>query len=278
MINDKQASDLLLGEAEKWCRKKKFSKLVGPVSFSTNHECGLLVDGFDIPPVVGIPYNPRYYSDLLEGWGLSKYKDLVSLRMDLPKMPEYLELAMSSLKKRGHFLLRPFCLKKFSHEIDAIWHIYNESWADNWGFVPMSKEDFEYSANEMRSFIQPEHCFIAEVNGEPVGFSLTLPDINVVLKKMDGRIFPFGWINFFWNKNKIKLFRVIALGVKKKHRRLGIDAALYYETYKIFLEKKIKWCDMSWVLEDNKGMLGPIHRLGGVIYKRHRIYERDILS
>ena len=113
VVNDKQASNLLLSEAEQWCRKKNFSKLIGPVSFSTNHECGLLIDGFDTPPVIGIPYNPRYYSDFLEDWGLSKYKDLVSLRMDLPKVPEYLELAMARIKKRERFLVRPFCLNKF---------------------------------------------------------------------------------------------------------------------------------------------------------------------
>ena len=278
VINDEQASDLLLDEAEKWCQKKKFNKLMGPVNLSTNHECGLLVDGFDIPPVIGMPYNPRYYSNLLEGWGLEKNKDLVSLRMELPKIPEYLGSAMSRLKKRGRFMVRPFRLNKFNEEIDAIWHIYNESWVDNWGFIPMSKEEFLYSANEMRSFFQPEYCFIAEVNGEPAGFSLTLPDINVILKKMNGRTFPFGWASFFWNKNKIKLYRVLALGVKKQYRRSGIDVALYYETYKKFVEKKIKWCDMSWVLEDNKDILSPISRLGGVIYKRHRIYERDIFS
>jgi GNAT superfamily N-acetyltransferase len=278
VVNDKQASDLLLDNAEQWCREKKFNKLVGPVSFTTNHECGLLVDGFDTPPVIGIPYNPRYYSDFIESWGLGKYKDLVSLRMDLPKMPEYLESAMSRLNKRDRFTVRPFCLKKFNEEIDSMWKIYNESWEDNWGFVSMSKEEFEYSSNEIRDFIQPEYCFIAEVDGEPVGFSLTLPDINAVLKKMNGRVFPFGWAKFFWNKNKIKLFRVVALGVKKQYRRSGIDVALYYETYNKFLEKKIKWCDMSWILEDNKGMLGPIHRLGGTIYKRHRIYERNISS
>ena len=175
-------------------------------------------------------------------------------------------------------MVRPFRSNKFNEEIDAIWHIYKESWVDNWGFIPMSKEEFLYSANEMRSFFQPEYCFIAEVNGKPVGFSLTLPDVNVVLKKMDGRVFPFGWASFFWNRKKIKLYRVVALGVKKKYRRVGIDAALYYETLKIFVEKKIKWFDMSWVLEDNKGMLVAIHRLGGTIYKRHRIYERNILS
>jgi len=175
-------------------------------------------------------------------------------------------------------MVRPFRLNSFYEEIEGIWHIYNESWVDNWGFIPMSKEEFLYSANEMRIFFQSEHCFIAEVNGEPAGFSLTLPDINVILKKMNGRTFPFGWARFFWNKNKIKLYRVLALGVKKQYRHLGVDVGLYYETYKKFVEKKIKWCDMSWVLEDNKDILSPLSRLGGVIYKRHRIYERDVIS
>ena len=278
VINDKQASNLLLCEAEKWCKEKKLNKLVGPVNLSTNHECGLLVDSFDIPPVIGIPYNPPHYSNLLEGWGLKKYKDLLSFRMELPKIPDYLESAMSRIKKRGRFMVRPFHLKTFHEDIEAIWHIYNESWADNWGFIPMSKEEFLYTANEMRSFFQPGYSFIVEVNGEPVGFSLTLPDINVILKKMNGRVFPFGWAKFFWNKNKIKMYRVVALGVKKQYRRLGVDAALYYETYKKFVENKIKWCDMSWMIEDNKEILIPISRLGGTIYKRHRIYERNFIS
>jgi len=278
VVNDKQASDLLLDKAAQWCRERNFSKLIGPVNLSTNHECGLLIDGFDTSPVIGIPYNPCYYSSLFEGWGLIKYKDLVSLRMTVARVPEYLESAIKRINKRERFSIRPFCLNDFDEEIDAIWHIYNESWADNWGFIPMSKEEFVYSANELRNFIQPGYCFIAEIDGEPVGFSLTLPDINAVLKKMNGRIFPFGWAKFFWNKNKIQLFRVVALGVKQKYRRLGIDAALYYETLKMFVEKKNKWCDMSWVLENNKGMLDSIYRLGGTIYKRHRIYERNILS
>jgi hypothetical protein len=278
VINDKQVSDFLFSEAEKWCRKKNFKKLIGPVNFSINHDCGLLVDGFDTPPVIGIPYNFSYYLDLIESFGFRKYKDLVSLKMELPSMPEYLELAMSRIKKRRRFIIRSFCFNKFDEEINSMWKIYNESWKDNWGFIPMSKKEFKYSANEMRAFFHPEYCFIAEVNGETVGFSLTMPDINPILKKMNGRVFPFGWANFLWNKNKLELYRVVALGVNEKYRRLGIDAALYYETYKKFLEKKIKWCDMSWVLEDNQNMLSPIYRLGGAIYKRHRIYERNILS
>ena len=163
------------------------------------------------------------------------------------------------------------------HEIDHLKEERLSNESESLSFME-EKETLINSANEMKNFIRPEYCFIAEISGEPVGFSLTLPDINPVLKKMNGRIFPLGWASFYLNKNKIKLFRVVALGVMPTYRRLGIDAALYYETYKKFVEKKIKWCDMSWVLEDNKGMLDSIYRLGGTIYKRHRIYEHNILS
>jgi len=277
-INDRQVSDLLLNTTKIWCLKNKLNKLLGPVNLSTNHECGLLVDGFDTLPVIGIPYNPEYYVDFVESWGLNKVKDLVSLRLDLINIPEYLELGVTRLRKRNRFSIRPIRLKEFDKELGKIWEIYNSSWDSNWGFVPMSIEEFQYSANEMKSFIQPELCFIAEVQGKPVGFSIALPDINEVLKKMNGRLFPFGWARFLWNKSNIKLYRVVALGVKKQYRRLGIDAGLYYETYKTFLEKKIKWCDMSWMLEENKDILNPMERIGGTIYKRHRIYERNILS
>lgn len=276
-INDRRVSGLLLNTLEVLCRKSKLKKILGPVSLSTNHECGLLIDGFETPPVVGMPYNPPYYVDLLESWGLTKEKDLVSLRLDLIKIPEYLDSAIIRLNKRKRFITRSIRLNKFNEEIEIIWGIYNSSWNANWGFVPMSKQEFKYAANEMKSFIRSEFCFIAEVNGEPAGFSLALPNINEVLKKINGSLFPLGWIKFLWSKSDIKIYRVVALGVNKKYRRLGIDAQLYYETYKKLLGEKIQWCDMSWVLEDNKDILIPMNRLGGNIYKRHRIYGRNIL-
>ncbi len=274
-IDDKEVSGMLLNTAENWCREKKLNKLVGPLNLSINHESGLLVDGFDAPPVIGMPYNPPYYIDLIEQWGMCKVKDLVSLKLNLTQIPEYLELGVSRLRKRDRFTVRPIRMNRFNEEADIMWDVYNSAWTANWGFVPMAREEFDYSIKEVKSFIQPEYFLIAEVNGEPAGFSITLPDVNQVLKKMDGSLFPLGWAKFLWNKNKINSYRVIALGVKKKYRRLGIDAVFYYEIYKKFLEKKIKWCDMSWVLEDNKGMLAPLERIGGKIYKRHRVYERS---
>ncbi|MCH8816643.1 MAG: hypothetical protein IIC92_02770 [Chloroflexi bacterium] len=277
-VNDREVSALLLDTAYAWCRGNGLDKLVGPVNLSTNHECGLLVQGFDTPPVIGMPYNPPYYADLLEQWGLKKAKEIVSLKLDVTRMPDYLESAIARLRIRNRFSVRPLRLDRFDEEIDIMWDVYNSAWTANWGFVPMSHEEFVFSAHEMKSFVQPEFCFIAEVKGDPAGFSLTLPDVNQVLKKMDGRLFPFGWATFLLNRKKINVYRVVALGVKNKFRRMGIDAYLYYEIYRKFLEKKIPWFDMSWVLEDNRNILDPLLRIGGYIYKRHRIYERACSS
>lgn len=277
-VNDPNLFKLLLDQAYQWCRDRKHARLMGPMNLSTNHECGLLVEGFESPTMFGIPYNPEFYAGHFEAWGLQKAKDLLALRLDLVKIPDYLERAAIKLNQRNHFNVRSLDPAQFEKEISILWDIYNSAWSVNWGFVPMTQKEFEFSAREMKSIIQPEFCLIAEVNGEPAGFSLALPDVNQVLKKMDGSLFPFGWARFLWGKNKIDAYRVLTLGVKKKYRRLGIDAWFYYETYRLFLEKKIKWCEMSWLLEDNKSILEPMYRIGGTVYKRHRIYERLITS
>jgi len=277
-VNQGEASDLLLDWAFSWCRDKGLDRLVGPVNLSTNHECGLLVDGFDTPPMIGIPYNPPYYSDLFEQWGLTKAKDILSLKVEIIGIPEYLKSAISRLKRRNRFSVRPLRLDRFNEDVDIMWDVYNSSWSANWGFFPMSRREFDFSINEVKLFIQPECLLIAEVEDEPAGFSLTLPNINQVLRKINGRLFPFGWASLLWNKHKINTYRVVALGVKRKFRPLGIDAYFYYEIYRQMLTRKIPWVDVSWVLEDNDAILAPIHRIGGTVYKRHRIYERACAS
>ena len=277
-VNQGEASDLLLDWAFKWCREKDLDQLVGPMNLSTNHECGLLVDGFDTPPMIGIPYNPPYYHDLFEQWGLTKAKDILSLKIEVTGIPEYLSSAISRLKRRNRFSVRPLRLDRFKKEVDIMWDVYNSSWGANWGFVPMSRQEFVFSFYEVKPFIQPEYLLIAEIEDEPVGFSLILPNINQVLKKINGSLFPFGWASFLWNKNKINSYRVVALGVKRKYRCLGIDAYFYHEIYRQMLARHIPWVDMSWVLEDNNAMLTPIHRIGGKVYKRHRLYERNCVS
>ena len=271
---NQEAANLLLDTAFDWCKSNGFSKLEGPMNLSTNHECGLLVEGFDSSPVLGITFNPPYYKNYFDDWGLRKSKDLVSLALDITHVPEYIEKASARISKRGRFIVRSLDMSKFESELQAVWDIYNSAWQRNWGFVPLTREEFLFIAEDLKRIIQPEVCLIAEVKGEPVGFSLAVPDINQSLQKMNGRLFPFGFMKFYLNKSKIDVYRVMTLGIKKEFHNRGIDVLLYYHLYKSFIKMKIRSCDLSWVLEDNESMLNPMLRLGALPYKRHRVYER----
>ena len=275
-VNDPAVSNALLDTAMQWCQKRTLHKLVGPMNLSTNHECGLLIDNFEDPPAWGIPYNPPYYENLLEQWGLKKARDLISFTIDVTGIPEYLQRAVSLIQKKNRFTIRTMRMERFQQEIELAWEIYNSAWVRNWGFVPMDHKEFTTAAAEMKHIVDPSLCFFAEAQGQTVGFVLTLPDINQVLKKMNGRLFPLGWLQFLLGRKNINRYRVITLGVKKEFQRLGIDAFFFYKTYQRCLEKKIPVVDMSWVLEDNQLMASPIERVGGVPYKRHRIYERTL--
>ncbi len=276
-IDDQKTADLLLDTAFDWCRSQGADKLLGPMNLSTNHECGLLVEGFEECSMIGIPFNPPYYSKLLTNWGLKKSKDLLSLYLYPHTVPEYLERAMVRIKKRNHFTIRPLRIDAFEKEIDLIWDVYNSAWSRNWGFVPMTRKEFGYAAEEMKSIVLPDLCFIAEKNNEPVGFSLSIPNMNQATKSMNGKLFPTGLVKYHLNKKKISTYRVLTLGVKKNCQRLGIDVNFYYETYKWLAKHRAELVEMSWILEDNQAMLAPLYRMNGKVYKRHRIYERECL-
>jgi hypothetical protein len=181
---------------------------------------------------------------------------------------------MGRIGKRNRFTIRTFRMDSFTKELDILWDIYNSAWDRNWGFVPMTQKEFLFAAEDLKQVVEPDLCLIAEVAGEPIGFSLTLPDINLIFKKLNGKLFPLGWVHFLLNKNRINTYRTITLGVKKRYRRLGVDVAFYHATFKELVRRKSPILEMSWVLEGNKSIIEPIKRIGGTIHKRHRIYER----
>ncbi|MFQ5481288.1 MAG: hypothetical protein ACE5ER_00915 [Nitrospinaceae bacterium] len=278
-VHDQAVSNLLLDTVFDWCRRRRLDTLRGPFNLSTNHECGLLVEGFEVPPIFGIPYNPPYYAGLLEEWGLAKAKDLLSLELtQLQWVPEYMQRAASRILKRGRFTLRSIRMDEFEKELSRVWSVYDAAWNRNWGYVPMPQDEFLFAARQMKPILIPELCYIAEVAGDPAGFSLTLPDLNQTLKKMKGRLFPLGFLHFVFGRGKIDAFRTLTLGVKPMYRKLGIDLLFYFRTYEWLIAHRARMCDQSWILEDNQAMVNPILRLGGVIYKRHRIYERPCPS
>lgn len=275
-IQNAEAARTLLEVAQNWCRTRKLDTLRGPMNLSTNHECGLLVEGFHTPPVFGITYNPPYYAEFIENCGFQKTKDLINMGLVPLKVPDYMVEAQAKLLKRGRFKIRTLRPQKFEQELEIIWDVYNDAWSANWGFIPMTKKEFWFAAMDMKAILIPELCLIAEVQGEPVGFSLSLPDFNQTLRKVNGKLFPFGWFHLAFGRRKADAIRTLTLGVKKKFRRLGIDLVFYTRTYQWGVDQGINLCDQSWVLEDNKAMVEPILRLGGYPYKRHRIYERQL--
>ncbi len=279
-INNQEAANQLFGAAERFIIEQGMTVIYGPASFSSNEEFGLLVEGFDSPPVILMPYNPKYYSGLIEGFGFQKAKDLYALYVDdSGGVPERLVRGTELILKRGNFTIRPFRKNKYDEDIDIVKRIYNAAWEKNWGFVPMTEEEFDQLAKEMKSVLDPDIIFFAEHLGKPVGFSLSLPDLNQALIKVrNGRLFPFGLLKLFWHSRfrKIHRIRVITFGVLKEYRNLGLDVALNYHNFVDGMKKGYNWAEMSWILEDNIAIVRPIERLGGKIYKTYRIYEKPI--
>ena len=280
LYNDKEVSTKLLNEAKKWLLEKGATKMVGPVNPSTNETAGLLVEGFDAPPVAMMTYNKSYYLDLLEADGFVKSVDL--LAYDLPtsvvdqKSLRLKELLLKRFADRN-ITIRNVNLKDFKNEIDKILKVYNAAWEDNTGFVPMTDNEFKYLANELKLILDKEFCIIAEHNGEAIGFALAIPDINQILLKIKrGRLLPTGIFKLLLGKKKIDYVRVITLGVIKEYRKAGIEAFFYAEIIQKAIDKKIKGGEASWILENNEMMNKGLLKMNAKVYKRYRILEKAI--
>jgi GNAT superfamily N-acetyltransferase len=278
--NDGATSAALIDAAGEWLGKRGMDRMRGPVNFSTNEEVaspGVLVEGFETSPAIMMSHNPRYYPELMEAAGLSKVKDLYAFWFGDPQLPARLERSLDRILRHADATIRPLDLGRFADEIEVIKKIYNAAWSSNWGFVPMSDAEFDHMAKEFRPVVDPELCLIAESRGEPVGFSLALPDLNQALKHLpDGRLLPFGIFRLLWHKRKIHSMRVITLGFKPGFQHLGLGAALYLRTWQTGLARGYDRGEASWILEDNLSMVRPIEKLGGRIYRTYRLYEKDL--
>ncbi len=280
-INNKQVSRALFDKAYNFLKENGMDTIRGPVNPSTNDECGLLIDAFDTPPVLLMTYNPPYYIDLIEDYGFTKVKDLFA--MYIPKevinndaKMSQLERISNMVKKRENITLRNVNLKDFDNEVQRIREIYNNAWEENWGFVPMTEDEFKYIAKALKPIAVEDFIIFAEVDGKAIGFSLALPDFNQVLHKMDGTLFPTGIFKLLYYKGKIDLLRVIIMGVNKEYHKKGIDAIFYQDIIKAGNRKGYKGAEISWVLEDNYAMKQTSEKLGAHVYKTYRIYDLPI--
>jgi len=276
-VKDYQVAKALLDTVREWLKSKGMEIVRGPANFSSNEEWGFLAEGFDSRPVIMMGYNPPYYLDFMEKYGMIKAKDLYAYFIDesLPTPARVVRMA-ENIKKRENVKIRNLNMKKFGNEVEGIKQIYNSAWSKNWGFIPMTDEEFDHLAKNLKQIVDPHMIFIAEVDGKPAGFSLALPDFNQVLVRLNGRLFPFGILKLLWHtkiKNKIDGVRIITMGVMPEFQKRGIDTVFYVETYNVGVKRGYKWAEMSWVLEDNTLMNRVLKLLGARLYKRYRIYE-----
>lgn len=282
-VNDEEVAGLLLKAVEEWIRGNGIKgKIIGPMNPSTNEACGMLVDGFEKPPMVMMMHNAPYYKALLEKNGYHKQTDLLAYLYDVDhyndsRVRRLQELSKKRLENRG-IVVRKVNMKDFKNEVDKIKAVYNSAWDKNLGFYPMTDKEFDYTAKDLKMILDPDFCVVAEHEGKLIGFALALPNINEVLIKIKrGRLFPTGLIKLLTGKNKVKSLRIIMLGVVEGFRKSGVEMSFYTTIIdEVVKRKRIKAVEASWVLEDNILMNKAIQDIGGVPYKRYRIFEKAI--
>ncbi len=276
-IEDEDVALALLKTAQDWVQKEGMPFFRGPLNPSQNEECGLLIDAFDSPPLIMMTYNPPYYPRFFEKFGLKKAMDLYAYKIDgRNPPPEKLVRVAKLVKKKERLTVRPVDMKNYWAETEKIWEVYNQAWSKNWGFVPFNQEVFKHLAKNLKQAIVPELALIAEIDGKPVGFSVSLPDLNQALIKTNGRLFPFGLLKIIWHSRKIDQVRIVILGVIRTYRNHGIDAILYLDTWRNATSRGYYTGEMSWILENNNMMIRSAKMLGGSIYKTYRMYQKKI--
>ena len=272
--DDIEVAQALFAAVKAFARARGADMVYGPANPSLNDEVALLIDPFDSPPMIKMPYNPPYYRQLVEKSGFTKVKDFhaYAIQTDAP-VPEKLQRVMTKLKEKPGLVVRPADLSHAESELAFIQEVYNDAWTDNWDHVPMTDAEVADLARQIKPLIRPETCPFVFYKGEIAGVCVTLPDYNQVLKKMNGRLFPFGWLTFLTQRGKINQCRLWALGVKREFHNLGFDSLLYYESFMGARRLGYKWGEVSMILEDNIGIIRPILMWGGKLYKTFRVYQ-----
>jgi len=278
--NDEQVAGALLGAARDWVLGRGAAVIRGPVNPSTNYECALLVEGFDLDPMVMMTYNPPYYAALLEGYGMKKAMDLYAydIAADYFNHSNKLQRVAERLRKKSNIRVRTVNMKDFKNEVEIIRQVYNDAWSRNWGFVPMSEEEFDHLAKDLKQIVDPRVVLIAEqaLDGSTpraVGFLLAVPDLNRALKKISGRLLPLGLLKLLWHSRKISSIRVITMGGILEFQNLGMGSIFLDEIYRRGPAAGFPTGEMSWVLENNVMMNRAAELIGGRRTKTYRIYE-----
>jgi hypothetical protein len=277
---DPEVLRALLDAAEAWLRERGRDRMVGPMDFTTNDELGVLIEGFDIEPMIRQPWQPPYYHVLLEQIGLEKVVDLFMWEMKIGNKEKILPIIWDladNLEPKHDIRIRRMTRRGLRRDLDAFAELYNEAWARNWGFVPYTKQDLDAYAQELHLVFDRDWFMVAETaEGDTVGVAITIPDINQVLQRMKGRLLPLGWWQFLRRKRIMNRCRIGFLGVKPAFQHTGVAAGFYIEHFRQSERSRIKWGEGGWVLENNKGLNRGMEALGGRIDKKYRVYERAL--
>lgn len=281
-IDDEEVARALLAAAEAWLRARGIKRMRGPMSLCINEECGLLVEGFEHPPVLMTGHSRPYQAALAEKAGLVRTKDLLAWRYEVGDVPPRAQRAWESVGAMPEVKFRSFRRSKLREDLGAMTEIFNDAWSHNWGFVPATPAEMEKAANDIAMILDEEIAFFADIDGRPMGICVALPNLNEAISDLDGRLFPFGVFKLLWRTkvSGLRSARLITLGIRRELRgskRYGaLSTAMYAELARRGRARGYQWAELSWTLEDNAPVNLGIRAMGGQAYKRYRIYERSI--
>jgi GNAT superfamily N-acetyltransferase len=277
--DDPEIANALLSRAEGWLRERGRDNMVGPMDFSMNHECGLLVEGHERPPQILENWHHPYYAGLIEGYGLRKVMDLYKWELRIGDresvLPIVFELADKVEPKYG-VRVRHMRKRNFESEVRAFMEVYNAAWENNWGFVPLTDAELTAYAKELKPILDENWAWVAEAEGKVVGAALSIPDYNQVLAKLNGRLLPLGWAKALVARRQIDSVRVLALGVKRAYQHTGVAAKFYAEHFNSAARTPQTWGEMGWILETNTAMNRGMEAMNGRIVKRYRLYQKPL--
>ena len=279
--NNSETFQMLMDTSETWLRKKGMRRVMGPFNLSINQELGMLVDGFDTPPMVMMGHGHPYYAPRIEENGYRKEKDLLAYIVDSDFKPPP---AMRAIMARAKNRVQTRSLKKsdFKEELKLIRDIFNDAWSQNWGFTPWTNAEFQHLGKDLKMLVDEDLVSFASVDGEPAAFMVILPNINEIIRDLNGRLLPFGWLKLLWRlKVKYpKTARVPLMGVRRRYHDSLLGAALAFSVIAALqppaIKHGIKQLELSWILEDNKGMRNILESIGGRVYKTYRIYGKNL--
>ena len=276
-IEDSEAANLLLSTAENWLRERGMKKMRGPWNL-VSQDIGFVFDGFDVVPTIMSSFNPPYYNEQVQKFGLSKAKDLLVYSCDTGKgyqIPERFLKFTDAIVKRYGVTVRPINMKKIKEDAHTIVWLTNESLKNNWGYYPIEDDEAEQIAADLKMIVHPEVVLIAEVDGKPIGYIITLPDVNDILKDLNGKLFPLGIFKLLRGVKKLNRYRIWALGILEPYQKKGISVLMFRRLHEALSSRNV-YVEANWVLEDNDLMNNALRRLKFDLVKRYRIYQKNI--